>query len=186
MEPQKRDFKGSGQFDRYNSTYMHQIHLNTGLTLQGYSKNKFYPEMQDKIVCLQRVIERLVRSGYLEGKRTMKIIFYKNAFLDQTSEQLLTLYPDRFEFSNNMDFVLNEQLNSFLQRLYQMLKQRIVVTAEISDKPKTQPVDNIFSTEYKRFKTRDELHNFIIKKQKEGYERGQIEAFYRAYTEKYF
>lgn len=186
MNTEKKSFPGSGQFDRYNSTYMHQIFFTNNRQIQGYSKNANYPEMQDKIVCLERVIERLYKNGYLDGKRTVKIDFYKNAFLDRSTDLIVTLYPDRFVFGNNMDFVLNEQFNAFLFRLYQTIKEKKIITSELSDKPKTQDYDNLFSLEYKRFKTEDQLQDFIIKMKVAGHSDAQLLRFHHGYKEKFF
>lgn len=181
--PPKKTFPGAGKFDPINSTYKHEIYLTTGRKLTGYSKSLLFPEMQDKIVLLERVILRLFNNGYLS--KSDKIEFYlKN--LTTTDDLILTLFPTSYTFGNNAtQLIFNERFNQFIEKFYLGIKSKNMVTKDLTHYPITKEQEQIFSLDYKRFKTERELINFITQKQKEGHEREYCMHFYRAYKEKY-
>lgn len=179
----KKTFPGAGKFDPINSTYLHKIYLKDGgRTLTGYSKSLYYAEMQDKIVCLQSVIRRLFQNGYLE--KSTKIEFFLNS-VSKENELILTLYSEEFRFMDNPKFVLNERLNTFLNKLYQYIKEKKIITSEIMSKPMTFSENEIFSLSYKRFENERKLIEFVTEKRKEGHAEGLVMQFYREYKKKF-
>lgn len=180
----KKQFPGSGKFDSVNSTYKHQIYLTNGKKLSGYSKALLYPEMQDKIVLLERMILRLFNSGYFDPLRTYKIEYYKKEFM-KPDELIFTLYPTEISYADNPDFISDKRLNAFFKKFYDSIEAQKIVTKDITHNAIYKKVDDILTLDYKRFKTERELLDFIGKKLIEGLEHGSVMNFFFKYKERY-
>lgn len=184
-DSQYKNFPGQNRWDSVNSTYKHEIHLENGKKLVGYSKGLLQPEMQDKTVLLERVILRLVKSGYLNVGRVVKIEFFLKSFLESSSELILVLYPGEYTLGNNETIITDQRLLTFITRLYAQLDTKTIVTKSLSHKPVNVPEETLYSLQYKRFKTFPELHVFVQKQIQRGDPKGLVMDFYYKYSQKY-
>jgi hypothetical protein len=183
-KPPAKKFPGMGQFDSVNSTYHHVIYLTNGKKLDGYSKSKLYPEMQDKIVLLEKIILRLYNSGYFKPDRVTRIEYYRKNFLEGTQDLILVLEPERFHLSDDETLVMSPRFQGFLNKFYLQVRSG-TVSADIVHKAIRIKEADVFSLEYRRFKTEPELLEFILSLKKLQYPDSMIMAFYYKYKEKF-
>ncbi len=182
-QPPKK-FPGMGQFDSTNSTYHHVIYLTNGKKLDGYSKSKLYPEMQDKIVLLEKIILRLYNAGYWKPERVSRIEYFRKEFLHGTEDLILILEPTKFHLTDDETLALSRRFQGFLHKFYTQIQQG-TVSPEIVHKALKIKEADVFSLEYRRFKTEQELIEFMLAQKKANYPDSIIMAFYRKYKEKY-
>lgn len=197
-----KKWKGQGRFDRTNSMFKHIITIysqskQAEIDIPGYSKGLLNKEMYDKIACLEGEIGRFVDGGYLFGlttainkstgqpylDRTIKMEFHLNGnYTGQPDELLFTLYPDRYEFANNQDFVTDIRLNTFLKRLYDQAKQGKFVTKSLYHKPIQVKEKDLFDATKKRFKNDAELLDWMQARIREGHSSGIVFDYYVKYS----
>lgn len=181
-EYQTKKFPGMGQFDPINSTYRSEILLLNGHRLDGYSKSKLYPEPQDKTVMLEKWILRLYKKGYFD--KMHRIDFYHKSFSGQ-DELVFTLYPREYTMQSHTKHVLDKRLIQFLTTLYIQVNKGELDISVLTHKAKRQNEQEIFSLDYKRFKTEQELLEFILKRKDEGHPDGLVMGFFHKYKQRY-
>lgn len=180
----KKKIPGAGRFDAINSTYKNIIYLCNGVELTGYSKGLLWSECQDKTVLLERWLIRLVKLGYLEPHRTIKMDFYYNHQMS-APELILSLNPANFSYGNNEKIVTDVRLFTFLNRLYEQIRQNNIVTKSLQHKAQLISENDLYSTAYKRFKSEKELIVFVQKMIASGENAEKVMNFYREYKDKY-
>lgn len=184
MKPKKK-FPGQGQFDKINSTYKNIIYFNNTQRvpfLEGYSKGLLFNEALDKTVLLEAWIVRLFNRGYLDCKKMVRIDFFLKSFLGNDDELIFSLQPFSFTIVHD-SFIMNERLNSFLERFYAQIKSGNIITKNLTHK---REKEEIFPLKKGIFKNDDELRVFCIKKIREGHPEGLVKGFFYKYKEKFF
>lgn len=199
-------WKGQGRFDRNNSTFKHLITIhskikNALVEIPGYSKPLLNKEMFDKIVMLEGEIERLVGRGYLFGltkainpqtklpyaDKTIKMQFYLcGNYTGEPDELLFTLYPDRYIFEENQDYIQDVRFHTFLKRLYEQAKTGVLITKSLKHKKENGTEKAIFDLTKKRHHDETELYAWCQERVREGHASGLVFQYYGNYADKYF
>jgi hypothetical protein len=186
-QSEKKTFPGAGKFDPVRSTYRQEIYFKNGRPpICGYSKGLYYEEPEDKIVCLEKFIQRMYNNDYFNPNRIIKIEYYRQSTLLKSRELVLTCYPDRYEFGENAMYLTNERLNKFLIELYKFIKEGKPIDKIITSKPLVTKDEDVFNLRTMWLKTDDQLHEYIVLLSKRGYPPGQIQDFYIKYRRKFF
>lgn len=192
----KSTFSGAGKTDPANSTFKHIFLLRnpdgTELLMPGYSKPLLHKEMTDKIAALQGELCRLIcDNGYVFGKhkKYQSTTIYMEVYLNGSytgipDELIFTLYPDEYVFEKH-ELALDERLNAFLSRLYKQAKEGKFEKRLLMNKPKYNSSAENFDISKKRFKTEQELYEWMQKRQREGHAKGEVLDFYLKYREKW-
>jgi hypothetical protein len=113
-----------------------------------------------------------------------RIDFYLKAFTGQ-DELIFTLYPYEYRMQSNTKFTLDQRLIQFLTKMYNEINKGSTEFAMIVHKGKRNTEEEIFSLSYKRFKTEQELLEFILKKKEEGHPDGLVMGFFHKYKQRY-
>lgn len=185
MSENKKTFPGSGKFDPINSTYRQEIYFKTGKQISGYSKGLLIPEIEDKIVCLEKFILRMYNYDYLNPLRVQKIEYYRQSTLLRERNLVLTLYPTSYEFGEDAMYLTNERLNKFLRDLYKIIKEGTGINKILVHKPANKSEEDIFPMKYMKFKTEGELLEHILKLSKSGHAPGELQNYYVKYKQKF-
>lgn len=183
--PNKKFFKGAGQFDKHRSTFRWLIYLETGKVLDGYSCGKYSEEPQDKIFLLESVMLRLYRSGYWKASKCLYIEWYlQDIYGEKSNDELITVTtPTEYKFGTCEKYVHNERLQKFMRRFYESIKSG-KVSDQLRDRPVRITEKDKFSVSHKRFNTSVELVNYCAELKK-FYPEGLVRDFYYKYIAKY-
>jgi hypothetical protein len=181
----KKNKFNSAEWDKINSTYIHEIKFKNGKVITGYSKKINNNERNDKIDDLTNRILRFWRDGYLNEHNNSKDEIEYMAFFLNKSETIpiLTLtytYPviDAPEF-------LTPKLEKFLHNFYEDKNEHNVFNKYYVH-TQTRTIDK-FDTSKKRFLTHNNLIDYckqIVFKEPEL--RQETEDFYLSYKRLYF
>lgn len=189
QEKNKKAFAGAGKWDAEVSTYKHKIYLTNNKIFTGYSKGQYQNEPADKTVCLERVITRLTRSGYLNPHRVKYIEFFFHKVVTNEPEVILTLLPEGYIMGNNIHITTDYRLEGFLKMFYKELNMNGTVTKNIVHKPVLSTEEEKLNPNRKRanIKCLADLHAYIIDlMETQGFNQEAVMNFYRNYSTNHF
>jgi hypothetical protein len=185
-----------GKFERPGSTYSWTIHNRYGF-LKGHSKPRNQKEKDNKKQLLKEILIRLIKKEYL--KKSERIEFYRNFSLyDKDSMYLFTLFPLRYEISQDLYVDQYRWLIDFLKELYSDPKDSYGSPSELFPEggPKNIPrIDNVFKEEKyhlsnadpfdlnRIFHTHFEVAEYCDKLKRDGHAPGRIAHFMQKLSE---
>lgn len=179
-------------WDRKESTFVRSIHLETGVSLTGYSKKVGRNERRDKTDLLTNWILRDYKNGYLDRKTTRsidrldRIEYYKK--IDNDYELVIILHYTFADWGRSR-WITNKKFFSFINRFYSMIEMgrsisEIVNALEVRTKASPQdPLDISVC----RFPTMRDLNAYVVYlKTETDIPHDAIDSFYEKYKQKYF
>jgi hypothetical protein len=184
--------------DFENSTYLHVIYFdptnpaNSRELIHGFSKSDRHPESHDKEYVLMRMCKKIYWSKkYLPTGKILRIEVYQKPDIRYTwgqSHLILTLFPDNYVIESH-ELLSSVRVASFLQQLYRRLAlgqsiDDLEVMSQIQGKSYEKILNDLIT--YRKFKTEQELKDFVINWIGKGHNVEQTLDFMHRYTEKHF
>jgi len=186
--------KARPKWDTINSTYYWTIDLdpmnkknNPNVPqLTGYSSMIGSLENSDKEHLLMRKVIMFVRNGYLDRSKLISVYKRAGAWIDKSNSNLvLELYPLDFCLH---PFIQSQQFTIFLKKIYNevLTGQRVDYLLPLPKQAdKEVSIDNKLNVHnYTYVRKLSDLSLLCEKLIKQGIAQGQIEHFYRKFTEK--
>lgn len=174
--------------DSINSEFFHEIFFRERPTpLPGYSGKTGYREKRGTTLNFLNYVLRLMKRSYYPGsvRNIQGIYFYKTAGQDR----IVRMYPDKPLWEPK--YILDKEWDLVRKRIdimYDLLKKRWPLEKIQDHLMIKRKADEFFDPHDLAFRhpTPDALATYGRRLVDIGYPPGEVEAYMRAYTEKYF